>query len=700
MSLRHVFRYIKLFSPLVGFLFSLSAFASDVPSTITYQGRILNPDSTPLEAASVSFNVKILDPSGTCTLFEENFTGIDMTGSNGVFALNLGTGTRADGQAHSFKDSFSNLITFPSTGACGAGYNPTSADSRKLRLVFNDGTPKTVSPDADLQSVPFAMMADRVGGKQVSELLQVNTSGVNDLSQANLESAFTATNYPKLMALIGGTSSDYFRSSQPINMSSQQTLGLGQFTTAEETTLTGGLGAGDAGKTWYNSTTNKMMYWDGSAAQEVGAGGGGAVSSVFGRTGVVTATAGDYTAALVTNSAAGDIASTNVQAAINELDTEKLSLAGGTMTGALDMGANKVTSSATPSTANDLTNKNYVDSAISTAGGSFVAKAGDTMSGALAMGTNKITGVGNPTANQDAATKIYVDNNLRGSSLPAPSAGQDGQAVRWNNGTGAWVYYTPVSAGADNLGNHTATTNLQMSGNSVIGNTTSGGDLTLESTSNATKGDVIINPNGGNVGIGTTSPGVRLQVKQSANDASDGIAVEAAAPGGIFQMYHNGAGVGILRVGSVDGLAISNGGNVGIGTATPNSNTKLDVSGAVKVAGTFEEAVADTNTGASYSIPDTTKNVRRLTLNSNTAVTLPDIGNIPADTVYTLTMKIKQDGTGSRTLDWAADTGESIKWDGGTEAEPASSAGEESIYQFTVIGGETVWYASIVWRED
>jgi hypothetical protein len=37
--------------------------------------------------------------------------------------------------------------------------------------------------------------------------------------------------------------------------------------------------------------------------------------------------------------------------------------------------------------------------------------AGGTMSGAIAMGTNKITGLGNPTVNQDAATKYYVDNN-------------------------------------------------------------------------------------------------------------------------------------------------------------------------------------------------------------------------------------------------------------------------------------------------
>jgi len=37
--------------------------------------------------------------------------------------------------------------------------------------------------------------------------------------------------------------------------------------------------------------------------------------------------------------------------------------------------------------------------------------AGGTMTGAIAMGTNKITGLGDPTANQDAATKNYVDTN-------------------------------------------------------------------------------------------------------------------------------------------------------------------------------------------------------------------------------------------------------------------------------------------------
>lgn len=51
------------------------------------------------------------------------------------------------------------------------------------------------------------------------------------------------------------------------------------------------------------------------------------VSSVHGRTGAVVAVAGDYNAAHITNTPAGNIAATNVQSALNELDTEKQSIA-------------------------------------------------------------------------------------------------------------------------------------------------------------------------------------------------------------------------------------------------------------------------------------------------------------------------------------------------------------------------------------
>ena len=53
---------------------------------------------------------------------------------------------------------------------------------------------------------------------------------------------------------------------------------------------------------------------------------GGSVASVFGRTGDVVGGSGDYTASLVTNVPAGGIAATNVQGALNGLDTGKAAI--------------------------------------------------------------------------------------------------------------------------------------------------------------------------------------------------------------------------------------------------------------------------------------------------------------------------------------------------------------------------------------
>jgi hypothetical protein len=83
----------------------------------------------------------------------------------------------------------------------------------------------------------------------------------------------------------------------------------------------------------------------------------------------------------------------------------KVSKAGDTMTGNLVMGANKVTSTTTPTANDDLTRKGYVD----TQDALKLSLTGGTMSGAIAMGTSKITGLGDPTLIQDAATKNYVD---------------------------------------------------------------------------------------------------------------------------------------------------------------------------------------------------------------------------------------------------------------------------------------------------
>ena len=62
--------------------------------------------------------------------------------------------------------------------------------------------------------------------------------------------------------------------------------------------------------------------------------------------------------------------------------TGKLALSGGTMTGQLSLGANKIVSVADPTLAQDVATKAYVDAADSTG----LSLSGGTMSGAIAMG--------------------------------------------------------------------------------------------------------------------------------------------------------------------------------------------------------------------------------------------------------------------------------------------------------------------------
>lgn len=112
----------------------------------------------------------------------------------------------------------------------------------------------------------------------------------------------------------------------------------------------------------------------------------------------------------------------------------------------------------------------------------------------------------------------------------------------------------------------------------------------------------------------------------------------------------------------------------------------------------IERSPTVVNSGASVTIPETS-NIARYVLTADTTITLPSAPNTGA-TVFSLTVKIKQDGTGNRSLSWSPGAGNTIKWDGGAAAEPAAAADQESIYQFVRFGDEAVWYASQVWKEQ
>lgn len=121
-----------------------------------------------------------------------------------------------------------------------------------------------------------------------------------------------------------------------------------------------------------------------------------------------------------------------------------------TMTGPIAMGANKVTGLANGTAASDAATFGQIPVAGTTAGtyaagnDSRIVNAlqttGGTMSGAIAMGTNKITGVGNGTAAQDVAAFGQIP--VAGTGSTNFAAGNDNRILQgFNGGSGKLQNY-------------------------------------------------------------------------------------------------------------------------------------------------------------------------------------------------------------------------------------------------------------------
>lgn len=211
------FRRRVLFQ-VIAFLWG-TGFAS-ANSGVTYHGRLLRSDNTPVAASVVQFKIQVRTPGPeNCLLYSEVHT-LDMSGSEGVFAITIndGTATTVNTEPFTLDRAFQNRGTFSFGGgkcAIGNSYVPNASDGRKLVVAFNDGTFAGFEslPAQAINFVPMAMEAMTVGGYGSGSLLRVH-DGTG--APASI-SALTQVQYNNFLDLLAGTSPLYLTSTSSLN---------------------------------------------------------------------------------------------------------------------------------------------------------------------------------------------------------------------------------------------------------------------------------------------------------------------------------------------------------------------------------------------------------------------------------------------------------------------------------------------------
>lgn len=230
------------------------------------------------------------------------------------------------------------------TTTSGSNFSPTGPVDFNNQQITNVAT-----PTSSTQVANKSYTDSNIGGKAAAAALSSLAAGDSGKTltwngtqwTAQVASATDATKLPLAGGTMAGTitmGGNQILSTGHVTMNTQSTITIGRYTTVQETILTASLTTANKGATWFNTTTNRLMYWNGTQALQVSET-ASSVASVFSRTGAVTATAGDYTAAQITNTPAGNVSSTTTQLAINELDSDKLDKSGGLLTGNLQMNA-------------------------------------------------------------------------------------------------------------------------------------------------------------------------------------------------------------------------------------------------------------------------------------------------------------------------------------------------------------------------
>ncbi len=155
----------------------------------TYQAKIVKPDGYPLESNNVNFKFTILEPSGSCILYAETYSSVNMANTGGLISFSLGSGVKTyPVSSPTFVDIFNNAVASHSCDAGGpVSYSPNSDDTRKIVMQFHDGNGWQTLPAMTINAVPYAMYANdsqQLGGISATNYVRYSTIPTCTASQA------------------------------------------------------------------------------------------------------------------------------------------------------------------------------------------------------------------------------------------------------------------------------------------------------------------------------------------------------------------------------------------------------------------------------------------------------------------------------------------------------------------------------------